>query len=286
MRGRARVGGGVTAALVVLFVLPAPGIASASSSGTITRAQVSADRTQANVAGTATRANSCEERPEESPELPEEPEGELLPPGWQSPPIQPESPPWECGWIAYATVGPGSSPADCDSPSRSLSSIGSGVQLIWSSEELTGPGSRGFDLEGLQLEYGSAAPLLCLAAVESVFDEEIECEEGGEPCPPYAVRHRTYQLDSALLEPPTPVSKSEEAPTSGSLQVVTPPTSTVGPMRSRQCRTVKQKYGAANSSPAKGPLGRASVVSPRATQSKLCLSPRVPARQALRSSRS
>lgn len=274
MRGRAQVGGGLSAALVVLLALLAPSIASASSSGAIARSQVSADWALASLAGIATRTNDCEEPPAGGPAPPEEPGGGPGGPDELAEPIQPETAPWECGWIAYATVGPGTAQADCSSPGRRWGSIGNGVQLVWSSEELTEAGSVDFDLGNVGLTYGANAPLLCLAAVKAVF-EEVMCE-GEEPsCPPYVVEHRVDQLDSAILEPETPASSPSQAP----ILPAYAPNQTNQLERLRKCRIVKQKRRGGNPSRRGAHVSRARVAPPKASQSKLCLSPYVPARQ-------
>lgn len=235
-----RVGASLVIAALMLFALQtAPTLASGtSSSGEITRAQVSPDWTAASIAGVASRINECVEPPEE-PEPPEGPEpGE---PSGPTPPIEPESPPRMCGWIPYATVGPGSSPADCSSPGRRLDSLGQNVQLVWEGKEIGDPGSAGYDLQGVQLENGSSSPLLCLSAVEAVA-ESIMCAElqEGATCPPYVVEHVYYQLDSALLEPPMP---SVDGP------ALSPPAQPfVLPGRVRYCRTVNPRHKGKGSS--------------------------------------
>jgi hypothetical protein len=143
-----------------------------------------------------------------------------------------------CGWIPYATVGPGTSQADCSSAGRRLDSLGQGVQLVWEGKEIGGPGSAGYDLQDVQLENGPNSPLLCLSAVEAVA-ESIMCaaEElpGGATCPPYVVEHVYYQLDSALLEPP-----SVEGPTTA--PALSPPVQPFAfPGRVRYCRTVNPR---------------------------------------------
>jgi hypothetical protein len=56
-------------------------------------------------------------------------------------------------------------------------------------------------LQGIALTYGAAAPLLCLAAVETVV-ETVDCPEDGViDCPQYGYLHRTFQLDAEALQP-------------------------------------------------------------------------------------
>jgi hypothetical protein len=201
---------GLAAVVAVTFIFGClPAYAAAESIGEISRAQPSDNWSTVSVAGTASRLNGCIEPPE-GPKPKEPPEGEESEEGAVDPrpPKQPSGPPWKCGWIAFATVGPGSSISDCASASRRWDALGQGVQLIWTSGELGGSGSVAFDLGAVALQYGPAAPLMCLSAVESVPEGPM-CKEGKfGPCPPYAIVHVQYQLAAALLEsssvPPRP----------------------------------------------------------------------------------
>jgi hypothetical protein len=253
----------VAAALMLLALQTAPGLASGpSSSGEISRAQVSSDWTTASIAGVANRINECVEPPEEP-----EPEGPE--PGESSgpmPPIEPESPPRMCGWIPYATVGPGASQADCSSAGRRLDSLGQDVQLVWAGKEIEGPGSASYDLQDVQLENGPNSPLLCLSAVEAVV-ESVMCEvvEGGT-CP-YAIEHAYYQLDSALLEPPTPSMGNPTA-----ISALSPPArSRIFPGRVRYCRTVKPRRKGRRSNTSAKSGRHASVATAKHKPFKLCL---------------
>lgn len=177
----------------VLALLLVPSGALASSSGEIARAEASLDWATASIAGEATRSNGCIRPPNEGPDKEKEEPNDKGPA-----PTPPTSAPYECGWIPLATIGPGSSPEDCSAPARRLGSIGAGVQLAWVGSELKGAGSAAFDLPSYVLQHGAAGPLLCLSAVETVFEAtacipEIDCSG-------YGMLHRTYQLDSALLE--------------------------------------------------------------------------------------
>lgn len=204
-----RCGAGVALSTVVLLLMPAP--AGAASSGEILRAEVNAQWTTASIAGVTVRSTDC---------VPREPL--IEPPEWWEsffgPPILPESEPWECGSIPYATLGPGSSSADCASSNRDWGAFGPGVQLVWSGSELQGNGGASFDLAQVSLVDGSQAPLLCLSAIEA--EEGVVCMAVG--CPRYAIVHATYQLDSAELQvvasldtprPGHPHEATEPAPT-------------------------------------------------------------------------
>src|SRR6476469_6527215 len=171
------------------LALGAPAGASASSSGEITRALVSPDWTTASIGGEATRSNGCIRPPKG--EKPDKEEKEKDP---QTPP--PDTPPGLCGWIPFATVGPGASQFDCSA--RRLGSLDENVQLSWVGSELTGIGAATFDLTDFSLQHGSAAPLLCLSAVETVPEGKVCVPE--IDCSGYRYVHLTYQLDSALLE--------------------------------------------------------------------------------------
>lgn len=204
VRGRRRrVRWGIAVALAALVCSLTPAAASGSSSGEVTRAEVDAEWTSASIAGVAVRTNDCVQGstgPKPGP-------GEEPPP----PPKLPNSPPWECGWIPYATVGHGSSLEDCSSPSRRWNSIGAGVQVVWVGPELKASGSAEFDLAEVDLEHGSAAPLLCLSAVEAVR-EGVACAPEVS-CPPYAVVHTVYSLGAAKLEVTQPVRRDALGPT-------------------------------------------------------------------------
>lgn len=202
--------------LALLGVL-APAAASGSSSGEITRGEVNPAWTSVSFAGAAIRSNGCPPVPPKPPPEPLPPVGEEVlfseegPKTTPPPPIQPKSEPWQCGWIAYATLGPGQSQSDCSLSSRRFGSLGGEVQLVWTSTELKGVGAAAFDLGEVALEHGLAAPLLCLAAVEAV-PEGIVCG-ADRVCLPYGIVHAYYQLDSAVLKlTPPPETPSRPCP--------------------------------------------------------------------------
>ena len=188
------------ACLVIAVALVLPGGAIASSSGEITRALVSSDWTTASIAASAVRSKGCVEPPEEKigkepppgEEFPERPFETIITSG-------PEYAPWECGWIAFATLGPGTSADDCASPGRRWGSFEKGVRLVWESTELKDPGQAQFDLQNVALNDGYAAPLLCLAAVEAIPEGYCKERKFGFDCW-YRILHKTDQLDSAQLE--------------------------------------------------------------------------------------
>ncbi len=214
-------------ALALLAALPA---AAHGASGTITRAEASADWAHGSVAGIVYRTVEC--LSVSSSPGPSKPDPH--PPEWESPPPAEYFSP--CAWIPYATVGPGTSQADCSSPGRSLNSPGEGVQVVWSGSERTGVGSAAFDLASIPLDHGAAAPLLCLSVIEAAAQAVICIAVVPSPCPPYAIVGRAYQLDSALLAtgrpPESPVEAAPSEPLVGSPQRVEP----ANPRKARRCR--------------------------------------------------
>ena len=188
----------MVACAAVALAVCVPAGAAASSSGEITRALVSPDWTTASIAGKAVRSNGCLVAPEQPPSKGSEKEK-------PEPPPPPESPPGVCGWIPFATVGPGSSQADCSG--RGWESLGEGVQLAWVGPELQEPGSATFDLTSVSAQNGAAAPLLCLSAVETDYESKMCIPE--IDCSGYRYVHRTYQLDSALLEVVTAMASEQ-----------------------------------------------------------------------------
>jgi hypothetical protein len=92
-----------------------------------------------------------------------------------------------CGWIPYATIGPGVSKSECTAPDRQWSSLGEGVALALWGGETGGAEAAVFDFPGIWLDGQDR--LLCLAAVEVT--------EAGE---------YSRQLDAAMLTSPRPPS--------------------------------------------------------------------------------
>lgn len=239
----------MVACLAVALALGVPAGALASSSGEITRALVSPDWKTATIAGSAIRENVCPERIEGPKPPPEPPEKEPT----DDPTIihvkGPGYPPGECGWIAFATVGPGSSSTDCASPARRWGSFGDDVRLVWSSAELKTSGESSFDLE-VGLQSGSSAPLLCLAAVEAFLKQE-KCDKF-LPCS-WVLSHRTYELDSAPLGVVAPLALP-----------LAPPPSPATPCRKAKKRPVRSQRKAGIG------IGAATVVSGKAKRVRRC----------------
>ncbi len=220
IRGGLAIGAVFTAAMLL-----APATAAALT-GEITRAQVSPDGAHGWIAGAVRQSNACQEPPE-----PQEPPPPGPGPGKSVPPKLPESGPWLCGWIPYATVGPATQEGGCSSPDRHWPDLGDGIQLVWLGSERRGIASVDFELDGIALQHGVDAPLLCLSAVEGVV-EGISCIDVVDfPCPPYGVVHTDRQLDSALLVP-SPVSPLTAAP---------PPIGQVSGKHKRRCRPSRRR---------------------------------------------
>lgn len=257
MRGREKNRSLVSVTIIWLVILLVPSLAKAVATGQITRAETDAHWVLADLSGAVNQQDFCEEGPEE-PEPPEEVESSSA--TVYEGPLQPVDSPWECGWTAYATLGPGSSIADCSTTERRWSSIGSGVQLVWLGEEVRGQGVTSFDRQDLALEFGANAPLLCLSVVEAVR-EQIQCPEGEETCPPYAVVHRFRQLDAVLLTPASE-SSSSGAPVTSSSSEGPPPSA-------RPCRRVKHKLRRHRDS-AKTAISSRVRISAKKSRSRAC----------------
>jgi len=190
------------ASSVLFLVALAPASVAGSSAGEITRAEVDSDWTSARIAGIAVRTSGCEEPPEE-PEPPEESEEPEPPEGWEPPdwgpepePTRLESEPWDCGWIPFATIGPGAAASDCTKPDRRWGSIGGGSQIVWIGPELHDAGSAAFDVSGIAASPSS--PLLCLSAVETVYESRI-CPAIFD-CEGWDAFHRDQLIDHAGFE--------------------------------------------------------------------------------------
>lgn len=166
-----------------------------ASSGVVTRAEASADWTQGQITGWA-EWTGCEH--------------------WVSYggfPGEGYSPPPYCGWIPYATVGPGSEAAECASNDRRLSSLGEDVTLAWSGEERTRyypdySETVEFDVSEVPLD-GGAEQLVCLSLIEIAPTYVICIQIFPSPCPPYRMASFRHNLDSATMlvssqtEPPS-----------------------------------------------------------------------------------
>jgi hypothetical protein len=154
--------------------LAAAGPASAST-GSITRAEASADWTAGSFAGSASW-DGCEHI--------------------------------SCvGVTAFATVGPGSEPADCSGGGRTWPHSGEGIALVWSSGEGLGGGSASFDATEVPLS-GTPEQLVCLSRRELV-EERPECQTGPTvACPLWIalVPHYEVLASAVVSAAPTPPS--------------------------------------------------------------------------------
>lgn len=226
-----RISGGDWAVAIAVFAVLAATLffasaAQAVSVGEIVRAEASSDWSTASFELRGERTHGCQTPPSGPPSGP----------GGAPPPPTPESEPWQCGWILYATVGPGTQPSDCSSSGRRRSAIGPGVQLVWSGPELSASGSVSANLSSVALSYGSSAPLLCLSAVEAVAEPVVCPQGGGISCPDYGIVHRYVQLDAEVLTPQQATAPSSSSPA--------PAESTVAVQRgpgSKPCRKPARK---------------------------------------------
>lgn len=220
-----------------LLLLPAK---AGAASGTIALAETDSGWTRASLEGAVYRTTECLSFPEGS-----KPPG----PGFPSPEWEPLPAPPEyfsrCAWIPYATLGPVPPEGDCSSRGRRWPTMGDGVQLVWSGGERIGVGSAHFDLHGLELEYGSEAPLLCLSVIEASKEGIVCIQIFPSPCPPYAIVGRHYQLDSTLLEaqPPTPQPPAGPMGAAPEFAAQPAPEQVVGKSRKKRCRKGKPQGG-------------------------------------------
>lgn len=166
----------IVGCVIVIAAMAAPPVAGAST-GHVTRAIANASWTLGSFGGTL-KWSGC--RPKDSAL-------ELI----------------YCGWIPFATVGPGSDPSDCGGPGRDdPDRPGSGVVVIWRGETQTRAGVSAFDLPDVSLG-GTAAPLFCLTAIE-LRHERPRCEPA-VACPMYvAVSNDLEVLSSAKVSAEEP----------------------------------------------------------------------------------
>jgi hypothetical protein len=93
-----------------------------------------------------------------------------------------------CGWIPFATVGPGDGPEDCSKPGRYLpDDLGAGVVLVWLGDEHRGRDADGFDVAGVALN-GFAEPLLCISVVLIQYEPRL------------CVRHKSTGAITCVVE--------------------------------------------------------------------------------------
>jgi hypothetical protein len=190
----------VGAALVVTLIVPANAL---GSSGEITRAAATADWTEASIAGSVAWSG-CADAVAPWPRSSSGPRAEVA------------SPPPHCGWIPYATIGPGVSESECASADRDWPDLGEDVAVVWWDGELSGEGTAEFDFANLSLD-GVPGKLLCVGVIERAgTGEKISCAPG-EPIPPgrhcpHAIFSRSIVFGSALLTPRTPEPEEPASP--------------------------------------------------------------------------
>lgn len=209
-----------------------------ASVGQITKAQVNADGTEAEIAGSVTWAGCVHQVL-----LPKEPRKEKPPIGWPEGPEEKIWPSPYCGWIPFATLGPGSTIADCSSVGRqNPEQQGDGVVLVWFGAERRDIGSEEFDLSGVSLD--ATSQLICLSAVEIAPSRDFACAfYVGFECPPYRMARFPLVFASASLEflargsaPPDPSPGGSSAGGSSADERAASP-----PPRIRRCANRRDK---------------------------------------------
>jgi|GEM_PF-4587791 len=166
-----------------------------------------------------------------------------IPPRPPTPPYPPENP-WEvgpyvivsppqpyCGWIPFATIGPGSSEADCSSADRAQpDELGEDVRLLWLGEEQRALGSQAFDVSEIAATEGTDG-LVCLSLIE-IAPVAVACPMiVGIDCPPFIMAEFSHGLDAALVEWRHPGSDEEgtDGPGSPPASGGTPPSPSSSP---------------------------------------------------------
>lgn len=195
---------------VVALATALPAGTAAASSGEITRAEATAGWTQASIAGTV-EWTGCEHWVEWEPN-----QWELEFPGDYHELLESLEPPrfaeygeffpfQYCGWLPYATVGPGSEPSDCESDDRDLFGLGAEVDLVWEGEPSTSWQQIFFETASFDETEGPLSNpnnrLACLSIIEvAPKPEAVVCvEEVGVICPPFVIAKFRHEVASALL---------------------------------------------------------------------------------------
>lgn len=164
------------------------------SSGEISRAVANSTWTKGSVAGSVDWTG-CEH----SVPLPSKPPVKPGPGDLEEPWQEELAPPPYCGWIPFATVGPGSDPAQCNTTDRRWpDGLGEGVTLAWVGLERRDVGTTEFDVSAIPLDGGSEQ-LVCLSVIE-IAPEGVACAQVvGVYCPPYVMARFPRTLASASL---------------------------------------------------------------------------------------
>lgn len=190
--GRQRVRIKAVILLAPIFVC-LQGSGAGASSGEITQATAALDWTVGSVAGSVAWTGCEHALPPQRPVKPPYPwEPELS--------SQFDEEPY-CGWTPYVTVGRGTDPTECADPERRLSSLGSGVALVWTGGERRWLGNLTFEVSEIPL-VGGRPQLACLSVVETA-PESVACVQMvGAECPPFAMTDFFHVFDAALFEAP------------------------------------------------------------------------------------
>lgn len=211
MGRRADISVGLVAAVVLCLWAPASSFGSAS--GEIFHA---VGEEGAVSSGGGVEWEGCDHRVPPTPPRPPTPP---YPPGypWEVGPyvVVSPSPPY-CGWIPFATIGPGSSEADCSSADRARpDELGEDVRLVWLGEEQRALGSQEFDASALSASEETDR-LVCLSLIE-IAPVAVVCPMiVGIDCPPFVMAEFSHELDAALVEWRHPASNEEGTDDSGS----------------------------------------------------------------------
>jgi len=197
--------------------------AASASNGEITRAEATAGWTQASIAGTV-EWTGCEHwvewEPDEWEIWPFEDYGELLE-ILEPPEFGEEFPLQYCGWLPYATVGPGSEPSDCASDDRDLFKLGAGVDLVWEGEAGTSLQQIFFETTSFdEMEVPLSDPdnrLVCLSMVEAAPEPAfVVCPQvEGVLCPQFVIAEFRHEIASAVLTCVDPKTKNQGSCTAG-----------------------------------------------------------------------
>lgn len=189
---------------MVLVAFLAPASASATTAE-VSTASVSADGSQITIAGSVTWTG-CEIKFPEPPPPPPGPEEEEEGEGEEElPPL--DSPPPHCGWTPFATVGPGSDPAECSLPERQWpEALGPGVALTWKGAESRGAGTVSFEVADLPVS-GGGGQLVCLGLIERAYSSSY-----------YEVKSRPLASALASMNEPAPAGSPSTVDQAGSTQ--------------------------------------------------------------------
>lgn len=227
------------AAAITAIVAPS----ATASSGEITKELANPEGTEAEIAGSVSWTGCTHTVPYEHiihvPPMPGQ-EGPWLPVyrGYPAP---------YCGWLPFATVGPGQEESDCLAQGRrDPGSLGQEVALVWSASERRDLGQEDFDVTGVPLGQGQ---LVCLSAIEVAPSRDFVCAfYVGFECPPYVMARFPVTFASASIETD---SNALSDPSPGGPPVGGSSTGGPGPSPTSSVKRCAKRRGHATSSKAK-----------------------------------